>query len=40
MIRKLLALLDDDFLVAYAIILIACAGIGAAWAKFQFSVGA
>lgn len=38
--RKLLAFLADDFLVAYTLLLIACMGIGGAYAKFQFSVGA
>ncbi len=37
---RILRFLADDFLVAYTLLLIACMGIGGAYAKFQFSVGA
>lgn len=33
--KRLLGLLDNHFLVAYALILIACSGIGAALAVWQ-----
>ena len=37
---RILRFLADDFLVAYTLLLIALMGIGGAYAKFQFSVGA
>jgi hypothetical protein len=30
--------LENDLAVAYAMLLIACIGIGAAWAKFEFII--
>jgi hypothetical protein len=36
--NRLLRFLENDFAVAYALILIACAGIGAAWAKFEIII--
>lgn len=38
--RRILDFLADDFLVAYTLLLIALMGIGGAYAKYQFSVGA
>ena len=37
--RRFLDFLADDFLVAYTLLLIACMGIGGAYAHFQMSVG-